>query len=69
MVVLLSPALPLGRRHLEFSQLATFSGSLCVHARATWFSLFLVVFLAASPDATDMAARIDDLAGGGLGSI
>ena len=69
MVVLLSSALSLGRRHLEFSQLPTPSGSLCLHARATWFSLFLVGFLAASQDATDMATRIDDLAGGGVGNI
>lgn len=68
-VVLLSPAFSLGKRHLEFSQLSTPSGSLCVHARATWFSLFLVGFLATAEDAPAMAARIHDLAGGGLGSI
>ena len=69
MVVLMQPAVSLGGRYLDFSQLTAPSGSLFVHARAARLSLFLAALPAGSSDADAMAVHADGCARGALGNI
>lgn len=69
MVVFLWPDIPLGRRHLELSQLSTPSGSLRFHTRATRFCIFLVALMAITANAFAMATLDDAIVGSALGSI